>query len=55
MPKAKPEKNCYMCGEGGWVPMSFMICGKCFRHYCSQHGDPKMDGCTECLESGEEM
>ena len=31
--------------------MSFMICGKCFRHYCSQHGDPKMDGCTECLES----
>jgi hypothetical protein len=55
MPKAKREKNCYVCGEAGWVRMSFMTCCKCSRHYCNQHGDPKMDECTECLEGGEEM
>jgi len=55
MPKAKREKNCYVCEEGGWVRMSFMTCAKCSRYYCSQHGDPKMDECTECLEGGEEI
>ena len=55
MPKAKREKNCFVCGEDGWVRMSFMTCGQCSRHYCSKHGDPKMDECTACLEDGEEM
>ena len=55
MPKARQEKNCYVCEEAGWVRMSYMTCGKCSRHYCSQHGDPQMDECTECLEGGEEM
>jgi hypothetical protein len=54
MPKAKREKNCYVCEEEGWVRMSFMTCCTCSRHYCSKHGDPKMDECTACLESGEE-
>ena len=55
MPKAKREKNCYVRGKAGWVRMTFMTCGKCSRHFCSRHGDPKMDECTECLEGGEEM
>jgi hypothetical protein len=55
MPKAKKEKNCYVCEEAGWVRMSFMTCSKCSRHFCSRHGDLQMDECTECLEDGEEM
>jgi len=55
MPKAKKEKNCYVCEEAGWVRMSFMTCSKCSRHFCSRHGDPQMDECTECLEGEEEM
>jgi len=55
MPKAKREKNCYVCEEGGWVHMSFMTCVKCSRPFCSRHGDPKMDECNACLEAGEEM
>ena len=55
MPKAKREKNCYVCEEGGLVRMSFMTCAKCSRHYCSRHGDPKMDECNACLDAGEEM
>jgi hypothetical protein len=55
MPKAKQEKNCYLCGEEGEISMSLLICCKCSRHYCSRHGDPQMDECTQCLEGGEEM
>ena len=55
MPKAKREQNCYVCEADGWIRMSFMICGQCARHYCSQHGNPNMDECTDCLEEGEEM
>jgi hypothetical protein len=55
MPKAKREKNCYVCEKADLIRMSFMVCSKCARHYCSRHGDPKMEECTPCLESGEEM
>jgi ribosomal protein S14 len=55
MPKAKREKNCSMCGDDGLVRMSFMVCDQCSRHFCSRHGDSKMDECTPCLDGGEEM
>jgi len=55
MPKAKREQNCYVCEKGGWIRMSFMTCAQCARHFCSRHGDYKMDACTACLEDGEEM
>lgn len=54
MPKAKREKNCYVCEGQDGIRMSFMTCVQCTRHYCSQHGDPKLDECTPCLERGEE-
>ncbi|MCH8040168.1 MAG: hypothetical protein IH977_07465 [Nitrospinae bacterium] len=54
MPKAKREKNCYRCEEAGGIRMSFMVCAQCSRHYCSRHGDPQLEECTTCLESGEE-
>lgn len=55
MPKAKREKNCYVCEEDGLVRLTFMTCGKCARHFCSRHGEPKMDECTACLDDAEEM
>ena len=54
MPKAKREKNCYTCEDLGMVRMSFMVCSQCSRHFCSRHGEPKMDECHTCIESGEE-
>ncbi len=54
MPKAKREKNCYVCEEAGEIRMSFMVCAKCSRHYCNNHGEPKMDECTPCLDGSEE-
>ncbi|GJL50035.1 hypothetical protein [Candidatus Nitrospira salsa] len=55
MPKAKREKNCYVCGDAGFVRMSFMVCALCSRHFCSRHGEPKMDECTLCLDGAEEV
>jgi hypothetical protein len=54
MPKAKREKNCSQCGEAGVVRMSFMVCARCACHFCSRHGDPKLEECNACLEDGEE-
>ncbi len=54
MPKAKREKNCYVCEEAGGIRMSFMVCAQCSRHFCSQHGEPNLDKCTACLDGGEE-
>jgi len=54
MPKAKREKNCYVCEEDGGIRMSFMVCAQCSRHYCSNHGEPKLDECTNCLDGAEE-
>ena len=54
MPKAKKEQNCYICEEGDDIRMSFMVCANCHRHFCSRHGDHKLDECTACLEGGEE-
>ena len=54
MPKAKREKNCYLCEEADSIRTSFMVCAQCSRHYCSRHGDPQLEECTICLESGEE-
>ena len=54
MPKAKRQQNCYICEEAGDIRMSFMVCAKCDRHFCSHHGDHKLDECTTCLEGGEE-
>jgi hypothetical protein len=55
MPKAKREKNCYVCEKADLIRMSFMVCAQCSRHFCSRHGDLKMDECTNCLDGGEEM
>jgi len=55
MPKAKREKNCYVCEEDGWVCLTFMTCRTCARHFCSRHGELKMDECTACLDDAEEM
>ena len=54
MPKAKREKNCHVCEETDEIRMSFMVCGKCSRHFCSRHGDLELDECTACLDGGEE-
>ena len=53
MPKAKPEKNCYLCEQAGLDRPSVMTCERCSRPFCSRHGDPQMDECTNCLEGGE--
>ncbi|MDR4493105.1 MAG: hypothetical protein R3B74_01540 [Nitrospirales bacterium] len=55
MPKAKREQNCYLCEKADWVRMTFMVCAQCSRPFCSRHGDPKLDECTNCLDGGEEM
>jgi len=55
MPKARKEKNCYLCEKEDRVRMTFMVCSTCSRHFCSRHGDPKLDECTTCLDGGEEM
>ena len=54
MPKAKREKNCEVCGDANVVRMSFMVCAQCSKHYCSSHGDPKLEECNACLDGGEE-
>lgn len=54
MSKAKREKNCYVCEQAHMIRMSFMVCTQCSRHYCSRHGDPQLNECTNCLERGEE-
>jgi len=54
MPKAKREKNCHVCEESNDIRMTFMACAQCSRHFCSLHGDPKLEECVTCLESGEE-
>lgn len=54
VPKAKSAKNCYVCEENDRVRMTFMICGRCNRPFCSEHGTPHMEQCTNCLEAAEE-
>ncbi len=53
MPKAKREKNCYLCEQAGLKCLSFMVCAQCSRPFCHRHGDPQMDECANCLEGGE--
>lgn len=53
MPNAKREKNCYLCEEAGTERLSFLVCEECSRYYCPRHGDPQLDACTNCIESGE--
>ncbi|NKB80293.1 MAG: hypothetical protein GKS05_00315 [Nitrospirales bacterium] len=54
MPKAKREKNCATCEDGGSIRMSFMVCGRCAYHFCSRHGDPNLEECTTCLDGAED-
>ena len=54
MPKAKREKNCYVCEESDMIRLSFMICARCSKHFCSRHGEQKMDECHPCIDDGEE-
>jgi hypothetical protein len=54
MPKAKTAKNCYACEADDRVRMTYMVCSRCQRHFCSEHGVPYMEQCSACLEAGEE-
>lgn len=53
MPKAKSAKNCYVCESKDRVRMTFMICSRCSRPFCSEHGVAYMEQCSLCLEAGE--
>jgi hypothetical protein len=55
MPKAKSAKNCYVCEANDRVRMTYMVCSRCQRHFCSEHGVPYMEQCSNCLEAGEEI
>jgi hypothetical protein len=54
MPKAKTAKNCYRCEEADRIKRTFMICARCGRFFCSDHGTPDLEQCELCLEAGEE-
>ena len=55
MPKARREKICYLCEKADLLRTTFMVCSSCHRHFCSRHGDPKLEECITCLDSGEEL
>ena len=55
MPKAKRAKHCYFCESQDRVRFTFMMCSRCQRPFCSEHGVPHMDQCTICIEAAEEV
>ena len=55
MPKAKRAKHCYFCESQDRVRFTFMMCNRCQRAFCGEHGVPHMDQCTSCIEAAEEV